>query len=343
MIRTADLKEHVQLAPLTTMKVGGAADYLVEARTRESVQEACDFAAAHGLTVFPLGEGSNIVVSDQPLHLLVLKIEIPGFEKVREAADSVTLKIGAGEHWDSVVERSVKLGLAGIEALSKIPGTAGSTPVQNVGAYGQEIASTLVELEAYDMTRRDFVTLAAADCDFSYRDSIFKREAAGRYVITSITLKLSKKPPEAPTYESLKRYMAEHHIEHPTLEQIRAGVTAVRARILPDPSVVPNTGSFFKNPIVDEEVLRDLERKFKKMPSYKYRDKYKLAAGWLVEQCGFKGAEHFGLKLWPEHALVITNPNGAGYDDLVKLVDLIVTRVREKFGLTLEPEPLFVK
>jgi UDP-N-acetylmuramate dehydrogenase len=343
MLQIADLKEHAELAPLTTMKVGGTADWFLAARTPEAVKQACDFAAGRGLPVFPLGEGSNIIVSEQPLHVLVLKVEIPGFEKLRETRDAVELKIGAGEHWDSVVERAVKLGLSGIESMSAIPGTAGATPVQNVGAYGQEIANTLTELEAYDMRQRGFVTLKAADCGFSYRNSIFKGESIGRYVITSITLKLSKKPPAEPTYASLKKWLTENDRENPSLEQIREGVMAVRKRLLPDPSVVPNTGSFFKNPIVTKEVLARLEAEFKKVPSYPYGDRYKIAAGWIVEQCGFKGQEHFGLKLWPEHALVITNPNGARFADLEKLVDLIVRTVQEKFGLTLEPEPLFVK
>lgn len=331
------------LAPFTTMKVGGPADFFARVSTRAEIKEVCDWAAERQIPLFVLGEGSNIVVSDAPLRRLVVKIEIKGFDKVAEDADSMTIQIGGGEHWDSVVERTVKLGLAGIEAMSMIPGTAGAAPVQNAGAYGQEIADTLVEVEAYDTAEREFVTLAREECGFSYRTSAFKAELAGRYVITSITLRLRKGGPAEPTYESLKRWLAEHGIEHPTLEQIRAGVTAVRARILPDPSVVPNTGSFFKNPIVDEQVVRDLERRFDKVTSYKYGDKYKLAAGWLVDQCGFKGQEHFGLKLWEHHAMVITNPHGAEYGDVVKLVDLIVKTVHNKFGVTLEPEPLFVR
>jgi UDP-N-acetylmuramate dehydrogenase len=337
------VKEQVDLAPLTTMKVGGRADYLVEVETPAGIKEACDWAAERSMPVFVLGEGSNIVVSDGPLHRLVIKMGITGFTKVAEDAQSMTVKVGAGEHWDGVVERAVELDLAGIETMSMIPGTMGAAPVQNAGAYGQEIADTLVEVGAYDTAERTFVTIPHDECGFEYRTSLFKTAWAGRYVIVSVTLRLRKGAPAEPTYESLKRYLAEHQIEHPTLREIRAGVMAVRARILPDPSVVPNTGSFFKNPVVDEAVVRDLEARFDKVPSYKYGDKYKLAAGWILEQCGFKGAEYFGLKMWAGHALVITNPNGASYDDLVKLVELIVKAVQDKFGITLEPEPLFVR
>jgi UDP-N-acetylmuramate dehydrogenase len=342
MQKPENLQEHIPLAPHTTMKIGGEAEYFVPVRTREEAQRACDWAVERHMPVFVLGEGSNIVVSEGKLRRLVLKVEIPGFAKVAEDARTVTVEVGAGEHWDDVVKRAVEFGLCGIEAMSMIPGTAGAAPVQNAGAYGQEVADTLLELEAYDLREREFVRLAREECGFGYRTSKFKTEAAGRYVITSITLALSKGEPAAPTYESLKRWLAERGIERPTVAQIREGVTAVRARILPDPSVVPNTGSFFKNPIVEEAVVRRLEREYGKVPSYRYGDKYKLAAGWMLEQCGFKGTEHYGLKLWHNHALVITNPHGASYDDLVKLVELIVRTVQDKFGVTLEPEPLFV-
>ncbi|HEY2003829.1 MAG TPA: UDP-N-acetylmuramate dehydrogenase [Candidatus Saccharimonadia bacterium] len=336
------VQEQVAMAANTTMQVGGPVDFYVSVRSDKEVVQACDWAAEQGLPVFVLGEGSNIVAGEGPLHVLVMKMEIGGFEKVGENRDAVILKIGAGEHWDGVVERAVKLGLSGIEAMSMIPGTAGAAPVQNAGAYGQEVADTLVELEAYDMRRREFVVLHRGDCDFGYRTSTFKTDNAGRYVITSITLRLSKREPARPVYESLKRWLDEHGVEQPTLEQIRDGVTAVRARILPDPSVVPNSGSFFESPIVAADKLAEIEAQYKNVPSFKYGEKFKIPAGWIVEQCGFKGSEHFGLKVWDNHALVITNPHHAKFGDLMKLVDLIQRTAKEKFGLELEPEPLFL-
>lgn len=343
MSKPQNLEEHVALAPYTTMKVGGPADYFVTVTTTQEVESACKWALSEGLGVFVLGEGSNIVVADRPIHRLVMKVEILGVRTVSEEAGSKTVAIGAGEHWDDIVARCVAEGLAGIESMSMIPGTAGAAPVQNAGAYGQEIADTLLSLEAYDMKDGRFVTMSRHECGFGYRDSVFKREAAGRYVITSITLKLSKGTPGAATYDSLKRYLAENQIEKPTLLQIREAVMAIRARLLPDPSVVPNSGSFFKSPIVDAQVLAALEKTYGKVPAFKYGDKYKIAAGWIVEQCGFKGAEHFGLRVHPVHALVITNPNHAGYEDLMKLVSAIQNAAREKFGLDLEQEPLLVK
>jgi UDP-N-acetylmuramate dehydrogenase len=343
MLKQTQLQEHIVLAPYTTMRVGGPSDYFVEAKNLAAIKEACDWAKSQNIPVFVLGEGSNIIVSDEPLHFLALRVAIRGVEKAAETKDAVTLRVGAGEHWDDVVQRAVTLGLSGIESMSAIPGTAGAAPVQNAGAYGQEIADTLVELEAYDTQEQRFVTIERSECGFEYRTSIFKTTSAGRFVITSLSLKLSKKPPTSPTYESLKRYLAEHNIVNPTLKEIREGVMSVRHRILPDPSVVPNSGSFFKNPIVSAQVLTEIENKFDNVPSYKYHDQYKLAAGWIVEQCGFKGSEHFGLRMWKNHALVITNPEHASYDDLMKLVAMICDSVQDKFGINLEPEPQFIR
>ncbi|HEX3082053.1 MAG TPA: UDP-N-acetylmuramate dehydrogenase [Candidatus Saccharimonadia bacterium] len=337
-----NLKEHIVLAPYTTMQVGGPCDFFVTVDDVAGVRAACDWAEARGVPVFVLGEGSNIIVSDKIVHRLVMKMEIPGFEVVAEDDETATLEIGAGEHWDGVVERTVELGLAGIEAMSMIPGTAGATPVQNAGAYGQEVADTLVNVTAYDREKHKVVALEREDCGFGYRTSAFKRELAGRYVIVGITLRLSKRPPKPPTYTSLRRYLEARHIEQPTLKQIRSAVMAVRANVLPDPSVVPNSGSFFKNPIVNEQELERIKLRHPGVPYFEYGEDYKLAAGWLLEACGFKGAEHYGLQHWHGHALVITNPKQAGYGDLVKLVDLVVTKVRDKFGVTLEPEPLFI-
>jgi len=324
------------------MRVGGPCDFFAEVDDVAGVAAACEWAGEQEIEVFVLGEGSNVIVSDAGLHRLVLKIEIPGFEVIDEDDESATLQIGAGEHWDHVVERAVKLDLAGIEAMSMIPGTAGATPVQNAGAYGQEIANTLVEVQAYDRLIHKMATLNREECGFGYRDSAFKGAMSGRYVIVGVTLKLSKQPPAEPTYASLKRYLEAQDIHKPNVAQIRSAVMAVRARILPDPSVVPNAGSFFKNPIVNKRELDRLRLPYPDMPAFEFGDDYKLAAGWLLDQCGLKGAEHYGLKLHSGHALVITNPNHAGYADLMKLVEYVVAVVYDRFGVTLEPEPQFI-
>lgn len=338
----ADIQQHTNLAPLTTLRIGGQADYFVAVSTAAEVQQACDWASSQRLPVTVLGEGSNMVVHDGPLHRLVLKIDLPGFEVLAQDDATATLHVGAGEHWDSVVRRTVDMELSGLEAMSMIPGTAGAAPVQNAGAYGQETADRLESLEAYDMKEHQFVTLSRADCGFSYRSSRFREADAGRFVITGVTFKLKKGAPAAPTYESLKKYLAEHHVTQPSAAQIREAVMAIRSRILPDPSVVPNVGSFFKNPIVSAEKLDELQQDYSGIPVYPYGEQFKVSAGWILDQCGFKGMEKFGLKIWEHHALVITNPDSATYDDLMKLVDYMTAAVERKFKIELIPEPLFI-
>jgi UDP-N-acetylmuramate dehydrogenase len=336
------LRENVDMAPLTTMRVGGRCDYFVSVSDVAGVRSVCDWAAQQDINIFVLGEGSNIIVSDRPIHRVVLKMDIPGFEIVREDDTSAVIRIGAGEHWDDVVARTVTMGLSGIEAMSMIPGTAGATPVQNAGAYGQEIADTLAEVEAYDIASKSTRSLSKSDCEFGYRSSAFKTSLAGRFIILGLMLKLRKSAPPPPTYASLKRWCEAEHIEHPTVAQIRRGVMSIRSKILPDPSTVPNSGSFFKNPIVSERELNRLKLRYPGIPFFEHDNGYKLAAGWLLDSCGFKGAEHFGLRMHARHALVITNPEHAAFSDLMQLVELVITTVYRKFGVTLEPEPQFI-
>ncbi|EDK72329.1 UDP-N-acetylenolpyruvoylglucosamine reductase [candidate division TM7 genomosp. GTL1] len=250
------------------------------------------------------------------------------------------LKIGAGEDWDSVVERSVTMGLSGIEALSAIPGTAGATPVQNVGAYGQEIASTLTELEAYDMKEKRFVVLKNADCGFAYRYSIFKSTENRRYIITSITLKLSRIAPQPPFYDSLQKYLDEHNITYFTPQVIRDAVIAIRKVKLPNPVLTPNTGSFFKNPIIEEWLLNELRKTYDDIPSYTMADgRFKVPAGWLIEHADLKGYAAHGMRVYDKNALVLINESASSYKDLEAFREEIINKVRDQFRITLEQEP----
>lgn len=336
------LKRQVRLADYTTMRVGGPAEAFVAVSSAHELAAACAWAAQQHLPVVVLGEGSNMVVDDHPLHLLALKLELPGFEVLREDDQHVTLRVGGGEHWDDVVRRTVEQGWCGLELLSMIPGTAGAAPVQNAGAYGAETADTLVELEAYDMAAATFVTFAKADCDFRYRSSRFREADTGRYVITSVTFTLRKGRPDAPTYQPVIRYLEERAIAAPTAGQIREAVMSIRGRILPDPAHVPNTGSFFKNPIVNAETYDRLVHEYADISAFPYGENFKLSAGWLLDQCGFKGSEHFGLKIWDHHALVITNPHHADFAHLMQLVELMRSTVKQRFGIELEQEPLLI-
>lgn len=336
-----DIHTNIPLKNYTTMKLGGSARFITEVRTPQEVAEVYQNAKAQSLPVFILGGGSNVIARDEGFAGLVIRIRIPGFETIADDLNATTIRIGAGENWDSVVKRSVDMRLSGIEAMSSIPGTAGASPVQNVGAYGQEIADTLETVEAYDTESGTFVTLGSADCGFSYRNSIFRDKQKGRYIITYITLKLSKTPPQPPFYASLQAYFDEHKITLFTQEIVRNAVIAIRADKLPDPGLLPNTGSFFKNAIVEDWQLGDLRQINPTIPTYDMGDgHYKVPTGWLIEQTGLKGALIHGMRVHSKNALVLINESASGYNDLAAARDEIIGKVRDMFRIQIEQEPL---
>lgn len=331
------LHHDIPLKDYSTMRLGGKARHLVTIHSKAELLEALAWADQQQLPILVLGEGSNVIVRDEGFSGLIIINRITGF-KVLD--DGVTLCVGAGEHWDSVVARAVALGLSGIELLSFIPGTAGATPVQNVGAYGAEIADTFIDLEAYDQATRRFVTLTKDDCHFSYRNSIFKPFSGRRYIITSITLRLHKSTPKPPFYRSLQEYLAAHHITSFTPQTIRDAVIAIRTVRLPDPKLIANTGSFFKNPIVPRTTLQHLQLDYPGMPFYETADgRVKLLAGWLLDQAGLKGYHNHGMKIYESNALVFVNENAQTYHDLATFKTEVVKKIEEKFGITLEQEP----
>lgn len=330
--------DNTPLSTLTTMRLGGPAQHVVTVTTRDELASLMrDIGDA---PYFVLGEGSNVIARDAGFAGTIILNRILDFEVLSHEEIHTIIRIGAGENWDDIVARTVEMGLSGIEAMSAIPGTAGATPVQNVGAYGQEIADTLVELEAYDTTTGTFVTLSRDDCHFSYRNSIFKNPAHRHHVINSITLRLSKQPMESPLYASLQHYLDEQGIVDHSPRIIRDAVIAIRARKLPDPRIIANTGSFFKNPIVDSTQAETLQSQFSDIPQYYMSDgRIKLAAGWLIEQTGLKGFQDHGFKTYEGNALVVVNESASTYAALQAFKTEIVEKVHEKFGVTLEQEP----
>lgn len=335
-----DIHTNIPLKNYTTMRLGGPARFMTEVHTPEEVADVCRKATSQGLKTFILGGGSNVIVPDSGFDGIVVRNRIPGFETIDEPG-RVTVKIGAGENWDEIVKRTVDMGLSGIEAMSAIPGTAGAAPVQNVGAYGQEIAETLVSLEAYDTLGDSFVTLQNADCGFSYRHSIFRGEAAGRYVITSITLQLYKTPPQQPFYKAVQDYFDEHNITIYTPAAIRDAVIAIRTDKLPDPKLLPNTGSFFKNAIVEDWQLQGLKNEYPDIPTYDLPDgRFKIPTGWLIEKVGLKGKTLHGMHVHDKNALVLINESAQSYTDLAAARDEIIGTVRDTFHIIIEQEPL---
>lgn len=336
-----DIHTKIPLKNFTTMKLGGIARFMVDAHTKDEVAEICKKAKQNSLSVFVLGGGSNVIATDKGFNGIIVRMRISGFEIIDDNPGSTTIKIGGGENWDSVVKRTVDLNLSGIESMSAIPGTAGAAPVQNVGAYGQEIADTLVSLEAYDQENDEFVTLQNSDCGFSYRDSIFKNEEKNRYVIVSITIKLSKDMPKPPFYAALQKYLDDNNINIYTPDIIREAIIKIRENKLPDPQIMPNTGSFFKNAIVESWQLNDLRKIDANIPIYEMGDNlYKIPTGWLIEQAGLKGMLLHGMRIYDKNALVLINESATSYDDLVNAREEIIEAILSKFGITIQQEPI---
>lgn len=336
-----EIHTNIPLKNYTTMRLGGNARFMTDARTPEEVAEISRNAKTQSLPVFILGGGSNIIVHDEGFAGIVVRNRIAGFEILEDAANHTIIRIGAGENWDDVVKRTVDLNLTGIEAMSAIPGTAGAAPIQNVGAYGQEIADTLISLEAYDTETDSFITLQNADCGFSYRHSIFRGTAAGRYVVTSITLQLYKASPQPPFYRAIEDYFAANNITMFTPQIIRDAVIKIRADKLPDPKTTPNTGSFFKNALIEDWQLNELRNEYPDMPSYDMPDgNFKIPTGWLIEQTGLKGKTLHGMRVHDKNALVLINESASSYSDLAAARDEISGAVRDQFRITIEQEPL---
>lgn len=338
-----DIHTNIPLKTLTTMHLGGPVQFFAEAHSPQELQEIYQDAHAKQVPIFIIGGGSNLIAHDEGYKGLVIRMKIPGFEKVAEDLNSMTIKIGAGENWDEVVKRSVDLHLSGIEAMSAIPGTTGAAPVQNVGAYGQEISEVLVSLEAYDTLNNAFVTLQNADCEFSYRHSIFRGSEQGRYVITSVTLKLSRSIPTPPFYESLQTYLDANSITTFTQQTIRDAVIAIRADKLPDPAVKASAGSFFKNSMVETWHLEELRKTFPDIKSYDMGNgMHKVPSGWLIEKAGFKGQLLHGMRVNEKNCLVLINESATGYADLAAARDEITGKVRDTFRIQIDQEPLEV-
>ncbi len=335
-----EIRENVLLSELTTMRLGGAARFVVSVRTPEEIPTALDFACERGLPVWMMGGGANTIGRDGGFDGVVILNEIRGIEILREDDESLEVRSMGGEVWDDLVAFACEHGASGIEALSKIPGTVGAAPVQNIGAYGQDIAGVIVTAEAYDARERAFVTLAKDEMKLGYRTTRFNTgEDAGRFLIYAITLHLKKTELEPPFYNSLQRYIDEYGITDFSPMSIRKMVSAIRADKLPDPKEKASAGSFFKNVFVDKAGADAAEAKG--IPVW--RDKAgggKINAGWLIEACGLKGEELFGFRVSEKAALVLINEKAKTYAELAKARATIVDAVQKKFGYALEQEPV---
>jgi len=345
-----NVQENVSLAPLTTMKVGGPARYFVESETIAEVQAAVAFGRSRNLPLFVLGGGSNLVVSDAGWPGLVLKVGITGIDERNENGKAI-FDVGAGEEWDKFAARAVARNCAGVECLSGIPGSVGGTPVQNVGAYGQEAAETIESVLTLDLRDDQIRELCGEACGFSYRTSIFNTSERGCYIILRVTYGLTPGGQPRIDYADLKRHFSGWQ-QIPTLADTREAVRRIRASkamlITPGDADARSVGSFFKNPVLSSEQHEDLSRRAAarglQIPSYPALDaQHKISAAWLVEHSGFsKGYDSGRVGISSKHALAIVNRGGATAADVVALKEHIQHRVQEIWSICLQPEPVFV-
>ena len=347
------LQENVPLAPLTTFKIGGPARYYVEARTTADVEEAVPLARSRDLPLFVLGGGSNLVVSDAGWPGLLLKIAISGIEqRPGPDRDSKSLfDVGAGESWDRFVSRAVIARCAGVECLSGIPGSVGGTPVQNVGAYGQEVSETIESVQVFDRKEGEVRELCNQACGFAYRTSIFNTTERDRFIILRVTFTLTPEGLPRLEYADLKRHF-EGRETAPNLAEVREAVRHIRALkgmlIVPGDPDCQSAGSFFKNPVLSEEQHQELAKRARarglNLPSYPALETHKkVSAAWLVEHSGFVKGHGFGhVGISTRHALAIVNRGGATAAEVIAFKEQIQQRVEEIWGIRLEPEPVMV-
>ena len=340
------IQENIPLAPLTTLKVGGSARYFARIETKDDLLQAVDFAHDEELPTFLLGGGSNVLVSDRGFGGIVLQMAMTeppaSFE---ESAGVVTCRVAAGADWDGFVLDVCGRGLAGVECLAGIPGLVGGTPVQNVGAYGQEVAETIVAVRALDVEAMSFVSLSAAECGFGYRRSIFNSTARGRYIVTKVTFRFDKARAVELKYAELVTCFAGRK---PVPMEVYHAVREIRHRkgmlLVEDEADCRSAGSFFKNPVVNLVEFEKLAKEFDDVPHWAAGEgKVKLAAAWLLEKAGFfKGFAMGQAGISSKHTLAVVNRGEATAAEIIALRNEIQTRVRERFGVRLEQEPVIM-
>lgn len=331
------LPDH-SLATCNTLAVPARARAYISAASHEDVVEALALAREHNWPLLPLGGGSNIVLAGD-FNGAVLHLQSRGIEKLDEDNRHIYVRVAAGENWHQLVEYSLAREWWGLENLSLIPGSVGAAPIQNIGAYGVELEEVFEELVAVDVSSGLPVTFSREACEFRYRDSIFKGRLRDRYVITQVTLRLGKQPELRLDYPALQAATAALDPRELTPRAVSELVCGIRRAKLPDPALVPNVGSFFKNPVVDTARFAELQQAFPDMVAYPQPGGVKLAAGWLIERAGWRGFEEDGVAVHSHQALVLTNPGRRSGRAVLALAERIAQSVVEAFGVTLEMEP----
>ena len=328
------IKQQVSLESFNTMAIPAKAKFLATVSSLDELNQALNYAKNQQLSVLVLGEGSNTIFENN-YDGLVLLYRIKGIEIISQDADSVTIKVAAGENWHDFVRYSIEQGWFGLENLALIPGLVGAAPMQNVGAYGVEVKDTIIGVDFIDMETRQDAHLSNVDCDFAYRESIFKRELMGKVIITSVTFCLSKKANVNISYPALAGMFE----DQPSPKQVFDAVCKVRSAKLPLPKDLPNTGSFFKNPVIDQNRHDKLKQQYPDLVSYPFEQGFKLAAGWMIEKAGWKQKNINDVHVHKHQALVIINSKRKSGKDVVTFAQAIQQDIYDKFGVLLEIEP----
>ncbi len=331
------IQEHVNLSDFNTMGIAARARYFVSASSEMQLKQALEEHKALNTPLLMLGGGSNLLfVKD--FDGLVIHVAIPGIEVIQENEQEVLVKAGAGENWHKLVMHAVEKGWGGIENLSLIPGSVGAAPIQNIGAYGVELEEVFVSLEAIEIKTGNRRTFTHSECRFGYRDSIFKNELKGKYAITHVTLRLQKSPKINTSYKALSAELSNRNIQNPTIKQVSDAVIHIRQSKLPDPAKIGNTGSFFKNPVIEQSRFKKLQKNYPDVPHYPAGDAVKIPAAWLIDQCGWKGKRFGDAGVHKMQALVIVNYGEATGKEIWELAQKIQSSVKQTFGITLMPE-----
>lgn len=331
------IQQNISLLPYNTFRIDVKARYFVEIN---STDDLLLLVASHEFKTLPrfvLGGGSNLLLT-KDFEGIVIRLGIKGI-KVCEEENDVYVEAGAAEIWNDFVQFNVNKGFAGLENLSLIPGTVGASPIQNIGAYGVEIKDYFFSLDAFDLEKAEIRKFNKEECEFGYRESVFKNKYKGKYIITSVVFKLSKTPNLKLHYGAIEEELKNRNIQNPTIKDVSKVVSEIRVSKLPDPSTIGNSGSFFKNPIIDKQTFEQLKTKFPEVVNYPAGDAHvKLAAGWLIEQCGWKGKQIGNVGTWKNQALVIVNHGNASGKEIYDFSELIINSVFERFGVSLERE-----
>lgn len=332
-----NIRSNQSLLAYNTFRIDVNAKYFVEVSSVDELKEVLTSDVCKTNKLFILGGGSNLLLT-KDFDGLVIRLGIKGIT-VCEEGDDVYVEAGAAEVWNDFVQFNVNKGFAGIENLSLIPGTVGASPIQNIGAYGVEIKDCFHSLTAIDIETLELKKFNKEECEFSYRESVFKNKFKGKYIICSVVFKLSKKANLKLHYGAIQDELNKRNILDPTIRDVADVVAHIRVSKLPDPSTIGNSGSFFKNPIIPKSLFETIQNKFPEIVSYPVDEQQvKLAAGWLIEQCGWKGKQIGNAGTWKNQALVIVNHGGASGKEIFDFSQAIIDSVYQRFGVSLERE-----